>query len=308
MFRLVRYPVRMKFTALFLLAALPLSASAQDGGIEIFAGETLFKQGTRISLTEIIKTNEGLMGGSSSISDPLNRRFVERRTVFGVNHGIARSWSISLLAPFVERSLDSDAGDVESSGLGDFSFILKHRFHRRDWFRSAWHSAWIVGVETPTGSTSERDAGVRLTPGLQPGSGSWDPFFGVASTLSLDRWRFDAVAFYKENTEGSQDFEEGDKLTLTLSSKYRFLHEKYPGPSASATLGLKWSTKSDSKLLGVSTANSGGEELLLKFGLGWHPRPDLDVGFSLDLPLYEDLDGQQLGLDSRVQLSLGWRF
>ena len=281
---------------------------AQDGGIEIFAGETIFAKGTRVSLTHIIKSKEGLLKGSSEVSDPLGQRFTEVRSVLGVNHGFARDWSLSALVPYVDRELESTAGDLSGSGPGDVSLILKHRFHIDDWPRSAWHSAWIAGVELPTGETRAKQGGVRLAPSLQPGSGSLDAFVGVASTLDLDLWRYDAVALYKQNTEGAQDFEEGDRLTLSLSGKYRYLHEKYPGPSASATLGVKWSHTSRSELSGVDSVNSGGEELLLKFGLGYHPRPDIDLGLSLDVPLYEDLNGTQLGLDNRVQLSLGLRF
>lgn len=298
----------MRITACLLLLAFPLTAAAQDGGIEIFAGETIFKEGTRVSLTEVWKTQQGLFRGNSSVFDSLDQRFVERRTVLGVNHGIARNWSLSALMPFVERSLDKNDGDLSSSGLGDLALIVKHRFMQRNWYRSAWHSAWIVGVETPTGSTSEHDGGMRLLPGLQPGSGSWDPFIGIASTISLDLWRFDAVALYKENTEGAQNFEEGDKLTLSLTGKYRFLLEVYPGPSASATIGLKWSTTSNARSEGLTAANSGGEELVFRMKLGCHPRPDIDLGLAIDLPLHQDLNGQQLGLDSRVQISLGWRF
>jgi hypothetical protein len=298
---------------LLALAILPLVASmaaAQDGGIEIFAGETIFAEGTRVSLAHIWKTKEGLLDGSSSISDEDSQRFVEHRTVLGINHGIARGWSLSALIPYVERSLDTNKVilDRRGSGAGDVSLILKRRFHVDDWNRSAWHSAWIAGVELPTGETGERDGGVRLDPSLQPGSGSMDPFLGLASTLDLDLWRFDAVALYKENTEGAQDYEEGDKLTLALSGKCRFLHEKYPGPSASATVGLKWSHTWRSSSDGLTKQDSGGEALLVKFGLGYHPRPNIDMGVSLDLPLYEDLNGTQLGLDSRVQLSLGFRF
>lgn len=288
------------FVAGTLLALTPfLPAAAQDGGIEIFAGETIFTEGTRISLAHIWKTKEG----SSN-----NERFVEHRTVLGINHGIARGWSLSALIPFVDRSLKSGASNQSGSGPGDISLLVKNRFHVKDWRRGAWHSAWIAGIELPTGETGARDGGNRLEPSLQPGSGSADPFLGLASTLDLDLWRFDAVALYKENTEGAQDFEEGDKLTLALSGKYRFLHEKYPGPSASATVGLKWSHSWRSSWDDPTFNNSGGEELLVKFGLGYHPRPDIDMGLSLDLPLYEDLNGTQLGLDSRVQLSLGWRF
>ena len=291
-----------------LTIALSTAAFGQDGGIEIFAGETIFTSGTRVSVTEIWKVKKGLIDGSSDVTDPLDRRFEEQRTVVGVNHGFARGWSFSALLPLVSRSLDSTAGDVSSSGFGDVSLILKHRFHRLDWLRSAWHSAWIFGVETPTGETGARDGGARLSPSLQAGSGSWDPFLGLATTLSLDLWRFDFVALFKENGQGAQSFEEGDKLTLALSGKYRFLHEQYPGPSASATMGLKWGHTWHAEVHGSNVSNSGGDELLFKFAMGWHPRPDLDVGFSLDLPLYEDFNGSQLGLDNRLQLSLGWRF
>ncbi|MFT5081324.1 MAG: hypothetical protein ACI84E_001984, partial [Planctomycetota bacterium] len=225
--------MRIALPLLVLAASLP--AIAQDGGIEIFAGETIFAEGTRVSLTHIVKTNkEGLLPRSSEVT-----RFTERRTVLGINHGIARDWSLSALVPFVEREEDSSGEDRSSSGPGDVSLILKNRFHIRDWPRSAWHSAWIAGIEIPTGETDAKDGGSRLPPSLQPGSGSLDAFVGLASTLDLDLWRYDAVALYKQNSEGSQDFEEGDRLTLSLSGKYRFLHEKYPGPSASTTLGLK---------------------------------------------------------------------
>ncbi|MCP5023528.1 MAG: transporter [bacterium] len=291
-----------------LALALASSALAQDGGIEIFAGETIFTSGTRISITEIFKSKEGLIAGSSDITDPLDRRFEEMRTVVGINHGFARAWSFSALLPLVDRSLDTNVGGVSNSGLGDLSLILKHRFQRLDWFRSAWHSAWIFGVEVPSGETGAKDGGTRLSPSLQAGSGSWDPFLGLATTLSLDRWRFDFQTLFKANGEGSQSFEESDKLTVALSGKYRFIHEAYPGPSASATMGLKWGHSWHAEDHGVSVDNSGGDELLFKFAMGWHPRPDLDLGFSVDLPLYEDFNGQQLGLDNRLQLSLGWRF
>ena len=298
---------RLAFSLTLALCA-QAPALAQDGGIEIFAGETIFAEGTRLSLIHISKVKEGLRSGSNSVSDPLHQRFTEQRTVLGINHGIARDWSLSALVPYVERSLDADSGDLSGDGPGDISLILKHRFHIKDWKRSAWHSAWIAGFELPTGETGAKDGGARLAPGLQPGSGSLDTFVGLASTLDLDLWRYDAVALYKQNSEGAQDFEEGDKLTLSLSSKYRFLHAKYPGPSASATLGLKWSHTSHSETDGIASPNSGGEDVLLKFGMGYHPRPDIDLGFSLDVPLYEDLNGTQLGLDHRFQLSLGLRF
>ena len=67
-----------------------------------------------------------------------------------------------------------------------------------------------------------------MPPGLQPGSGSWDPFIALSGNVSLDRFRFDASVFYKVNTKGAQQFDEGDFLSIQGSAAYRFLFTKYP--------------------------------------------------------------------------------
>jgi len=300
-------PIRI-LAATASTALLSGLAGAQDGAIELFAGETIFREGTRVSVTQLFQYKDGLLAGSEAVFDPTSERFSESRTVLGVNHGIARNWSLSALLPIVERESSSTAGTSRSSGVGDLAVVLKNSFHRVDWDRSAWHTAWLAGVETPTGVTDERDGGVLLSPSMQPGSGSWDPFVGVATTLDLDLWRFDAVALYEDDGEGDQDHDPGERLRLSLSGKYRWWHEVYPGPTAASTIGLEWSHQASAELGGVHQPDSGGETLLLKLATGWHPRPDLDLGISLKVPLHEDYDGTQLGLDSSVQLALGWRF
>ena len=46
-----------------LTIALSTAAFGQDGGIEIFAGETIFTSGTRVSVTEVWKVKKGLIDG-----------------------------------------------------------------------------------------------------------------------------------------------------------------------------------------------------------------------------------------------------
>jgi hypothetical protein len=161
-------------------------------------------------------------------------------------------------------------------------------------------------MELPTGSTkdNEQDRGVRLA----PGAGSVNPFLSLGGTYSVGRARYDARTFYKVNLKGAQDYDPGEFLALGVSAAYRFLHEKYPGPSASAKLGLQWNHVGSDNQGGTSIANSGGEELLGRLGFGWHPVPQIDITFSIDVPLYQDLDGQQLGLDLRSFLAVGLRF
>ena len=293
-----------------LLLALPLSAPslAQQGGIEVFAGETLFEQGTRISLSHIHKRKGTLREGSNEISDPANQRWTEERLVMGLDYGIDRDLTLSALIPVVDRNLRNSGTNLSSTGLGDIARLAKYRVHRDEFPQGAFNVALAGGMELPTGSTNEQDGGMRLAPSLQPGAGAVNPFLSLGGTYSVGRARYDARTFYKVNLKGAQDYDPGEYLALGVSAAYRFLHEKYPGPSASAKLGLQWNHVGSDNQGGTSIANSGGEELLGRLGFGWHPVPQIDITFSIDVPLYQDLDGQQLGLDLRSFLAVGLRF
>ena len=309
----------MKFTTtprglgLFVLwssAAIGLGGPAfsQEGGIELLAAETLFDGGTRVSVSHIYKSKGTLFRGSDEVPDALDRVLEEHRVVAAVDHGLRPDLTISALLPFVTKKLESNAGDADSSGVGDMALLAKFRAYKRDWKRGAFHISTIAGIEAPTGETDEKEGGSRLPPQLQPGLGSWNPFFGLSTNLNLDRLRFDALAFYKVNTEGSQDFEKGDFFALEVDAAYRFLHTKYPGPTASAKLGLQWRHEDNAERNGSTVADSGSEELLLRPGLTWHPKPNIDISLAVDVPLYQDFDGEQLGLDYRTFLGIGMRF
>ncbi len=300
--------IRSTVLALTIPLAFTSPTAAQEGGIEVFAAGTLFSRGTRLSLSHIYKQKGTLYDGDDEISDPLDRVFRENRAVLAVDHGIHSNLTVSALVPFVHKELESDAGDVDSAGLGDVAILAKYRIIKNDWNRGAFMLSVIGGLELPTGGTDERDAGSRLPPELQPGRGAWNPFIGLSANVNLNRYRFDANAFFKLNTEGSQDFEKGDFFATEVAAAYRFLHTKYPGPSASARIGLQWRHDGRSELDGASLDNSGSNELRLRPGLGWHPKPNIDIGLAIDIPLYQDFNGQQLGLDFRTFLAIGIRF
>jgi hypothetical protein len=300
--------IRTSLPLLSVLTLLHWHAHAQDGGIEVFSAETIFHGGTRASSSYTYKTKGSLHRGSNEISDPQSRKLDEHRIVVSVDHGFRPELTASLLVPYVHRTLNTNGQDSTGSGLGDVAFLIKYRAWKRDWKRSASHFALITGMETPTGKTNERDNGTLLTPSLQPGSGSWDPFAGVLTNLSLDRFRFDGVLFYKANSEGSQGFEEGDFLSVEIDGAYRFLHKTYPGPSASVKVGFQWKHQERSKQNDLSLASSGSDEFVVRTGLTWHPVPRLDITSSVDLPLYQKFNGEQLARDIRVFMGFGIRF
>ena len=66
--------------SLLALGALPAAVYAQQGGVELFVGETLFVGGTRLSATWLHEETSGLLRSTSSATDP-DGLAVDRDTV-----------------------------------------------------------------------------------------------------------------------------------------------------------------------------------------------------------------------------------
>lgn len=290
--------------AILALIGLSSAATAQSGGIEIFSGETLFGQGTRLSLSYLHDRGNQLYQGSTQVADADQKERHRDRFVLGYNYGWSPRFTVGALVPFVSSSSASgSAGSrthLSNSGIGDATVFGKWRLMTVDEPQISHNVSLIAGVEMPTG-----ESGLI---GPQPGSSSWDPFAAFAFTQSVSRWRFDQLALFKWNTEGSGGVHEGDEWNLSASVAYRYLHRPYPGASNSARLGLVWQSQEHSTLGGVRQANTGSERLYLRPALGFHPNPAIDIGISFDIPLDLHYGGSQVADEFRATLAWGFRF
>ena len=297
--------------ALFgLLIAAP--ATAQQGAIELFVGETLFVGGTRLSATYLHEEGGGLRSGTRSVANPNDFQRSRDTLVLGATHGLQRGTDVTLLAPFLRTDATFGDGlgavDTDHAALGDMSLTLRQRVHHEVWERSAWSTSVLAGLQFPTGDDDERSNGRLLPPGLQAGSGSFDPYLGLASTLELDRLRIDSNLLDLRPTQGSQDFESGDVFSASLTAGYRVLMTRYPGPTVGVKAGLRYRHEDRARLDGVSLESSGREELAFQAGITYHPYPNWDLVLTLELPFYENFHGQQTEVDYRLLIGFGWRF
>jgi len=286
--------------------------AAQQGAIELFVGETLFKGGTRVSATFLHEEGGALLSGVGSVPNPSRLERSREVLVLGITHGLRRGTDLTLLAPFVRTDATFLSGvsstETDQSEPGDISLTVRQRVHHELWERSAWATSILGGVQLPTGSDDERQGGVLLPPALQAGSGSFDPFVGLASTLELDRVRIDGSLFYLRPTEGAQDYEGGGVFSASLTAGYRALMTRYPGPTVGVKGGLRYRHEGRARIDGASLGSSGREELSLQLGVTLHPSPGWDIVTTLEVPVYEDVNGSQLGVDYRLLLGVGWRF
>jgi hypothetical protein len=282
--------------------------SAQEGGIEVFTGETLFESGLRVSLTEIERSKRGLFRGSSEIADPSGSSLDEYRRVLGLDYGMSRGITLTALVPYVDRTFESAGVDSSASGLGDLALLTKYLLAHSKGHAEDFNWAVIGGLEAPTGATDAMQNAVRLAPQVQVGKGSWNPFVATSMTYGYQRSRFDATAFYKVNTEGAQQYEDGDFFSLSLSGSYRFLHYQYPGPTFGLRLGLQYRHEGRAALGGAAVENSGADELIFSPALSIHPIPRMDMVLGVRVPIYQHYQGTQIGRDVGLIVAIGLRF
>lgn len=289
------------------LAVLLLAghAAADEGGFSVQSGETLFAQGTSLGATYQYARRSRLYRGDRPVRGAEDRVLEEHLGVLGVSYGLREDLTLALAAPWVDRRERSDAGRERASGPGDATLLGKYRFLFDA--GEAWEStaAAVLGLQLPTGSTDERDsAGGRLDPELQPGSGSWDFLAGAAGTYEWGRWEIRAHLLGQINTRGARDFEHEDIVTAGVGGSWRPLLRKYPGPEGGLSAGLTGQHAFRASREGKRVRDSGGDVLYGTLGAFFSPRTGIRLGVSADFPLFQDLNGEQLGLGLRVSLSL----
>jgi len=114
--------------------------------------------------------------------------------------------------------------EENSMGLGDMSLLAKYSLPEIE--KIQLKTSLIAGLKFPTGFTHEKDIdNYRLSADHQPGSGSWDPIFGIAISKNfhgenLKDLSLHANSLYKLSTKGSQDTVVGDIVNFNFGVNY----------------------------------------------------------------------------------------
>lgn len=240
----------------------------------------------------------------------------------GAAYGVTPDLTVGVSVPYVKRhnireahhGHDGEPPEVESlgdaEGLGDASLYGLYRWGGAE--GSSHHAAVLLGVKTPTGKTDARgDTGERFELELQPGSGSWDPFAGLAFTWLRGRASYDVSTVYRLSTEGKQDTTLGDVVAFDAALAFRLLpragHEHDHGaaePHGHAALDLlleingEW--RGEDETAGVDNPNSGGRVIFLSPGVRYAFAGGWIASLSVGVPVVTDLNGFQSEPEYRV--------
>lgn len=219
----------------------------------------------------------------------------------GLNYGIADRISVGFDLPFVNhRNLREAAPDTapdfedngDQSGLGDLSLFGQWCCYQDD--DNQRFASIYGGVRLPTGATDLRgSAGDRLEPDHQPGSGSVDPFLGLAVAQTFDALTLGASAVYTLAGDGSQDSNLGDVLRVNCG--FGWLPDQDPAASSAVRLMLELTSEWHERMQfgGVADDDTGGFQLFVAPGVRLTTASGWSVFASFGLPVVQDLDGEQ---------------
>jgi hypothetical protein len=298
-------------SAAAFLAAFPACAWAQEGALDVLDGETLYEDGWLFTAGYEVRTRKGQLDGADRVGDSLHQEELNQAGVLSAHYGLLHTLQLGAIVPVVSHELTLEnpggAGRLASAGMGDVTLYGKWRYYRRDEVGTATNFALLGGLELPTGRDDARDKGVFLPADLQPGSASWDPFFGTAVTHEPGRWRFNAMALYKRVGEGSHELKQADQVFAEIAAGNRFWLEPYPGPFMRADVMLRFRHEGADRQAGHAVPDTGGD--LVTIGVNWafRPRPTLDFQVAVEVPVFEEVRGVQLKNQVSVMVAFGVR-
>jgi len=299
--------IRYVLITTFISGCAGLASTAQAGPIT-FNSALPVAYGMSILRSQIKRVRKS--GDATSAGRVLNVTAAPVVLAYGASPKLA----VFGVLPYVDKRLDMTLGGKrirrETQGIGDALLFARYTMTQIDHPGDTLRIAPFAGLKTPTGSHNEHDAFGSVPRQLQPGSGSWDPFAGIAITRQTLDWEFDIAAKYQLNTEAS-GFTFGDEARADASFQYRVFPRTLESGGVPAFVyavlesNLIWNGKNST--MGVSDLNSGG--------LTWHIAPGLQyvtdrfvLEAAIQIPVVQNLNGTALESDWVVTAGFRWNF
>jgi len=245
---------------------------------------------------------------------PQNRDVTVTAVPLVLAYGVSPKLALFGVLPYVNKRMNSTMGAMrvrrQTQGLGDGKLFARYTVFQADHPGDTLRIAPFAGLKAPTGRHDKRDAFGLLPRPLQSGSGSWDPFAGIAITRQTLGWEFDTAASYRLNTKAS-GFEFGDEARLDASFQYRILPRSLDDIGVPAFVyavlesNLVWTGKN--KLAGATDFNSGGTTWNLVPGLQYVTRRYV-LETAVQIPVLQRLNGTALETDWVWTAGFRWNF
>ncbi len=230
--------------------------------------------------------------------------------VYGVQPKLSLIGVFPLVSRTLERTIDQRRVSETDAGPGDIILYAKYRFYKQDRPRASRQFSAQLGVKLPTGADDRQDEqGQRFAPPLQLGTGSLDWHFVLTATEARDRWLFAGDVAYNLKTTANR-FRFGDVFSYDAAVKFRLyparFGENYTGKDLYLFLELNGLIAQKSRMAGQKLPDSGGHSIFLAPGFQFFPVRNIIFESGIQLPVWQNLNGSQLGTDFQLRSGLRW--
>jgi len=257
-------------------------------------------------------------------------------TMFGGAYSFTDNFAAMIMGGVVSKEMymNTTAGkySMHSKGLTDTKVMGKYRLYHDDNLAPTKQLSAVAGVAVPTGRITikntnhptEKMRGKLLPFGMQPGSGTWDPIFGLTYQKIADPFWMGANFMTTQRwAENDQNYSKGSEYAVDLYLMRQF-NEK---ALASFQLnGKAWGDYSAEPKAGKENGdchamlnsakdwmtplcdptNYGGVNLHATVGMQFQPIPLQIAELNLSVPLYQNLKGPQMQSDYMLRLTYYW--
>jgi len=304
-------------------AVYTMSANTMEEGAFYLGINSERVKNKSLSDTEITDAIEGGAEHLHSI-DALNSYSLSLS--YGISDTLTLNMNLSYSAKNNIRAGEHDDGHGHthpevhkhgnSDGLGDLSAILQYKVYDAEKTKVAL----LAGIKAPTGKTDVADGDEVLEADLQPGSGSWDYFAGVALTHEFENFSFHTSALYKYNTEGVNESRLGDIFTYNAAMAFHLIGEEHDhfdaveashhdlGYSVDFFVELNGEFAQGDSYYGIDADNTGHNIVYLTTGLQLLTEGEYSAFLAFSAPAYQKLVGVQNEIQYKASIGIGKSF
>lgn len=240
--------------------------------------------------------------------------------MFGLMYGLTNNSSLMLMLNYLENDMEmvnamnDNMMRMDSDGIGDIRLSVTQNMSNQ--ITIGKDSYFNLGISLPTGSIDERaDNGVKLPYKMQLGSGTYDPFlkFTNIGNIKAVNYGVQLSGLFRigHNDDGyarGNQFSLNYWNSLALTSNFSILHKvnyqyngKYNGvDSEIENVAMTSITR--------NANNQSGEIIDYSLGINLNLTKNSNLGFEYSLPLYQNLDGPQLGISESFNIGLRHNF
>ncbi|MCP4580995.1 MAG: hypothetical protein GY839_05215 [candidate division Zixibacteria bacterium] len=221
---------------------------------------------------------------------------------YGINQRLSFTSVFSLIQKRRTITLPAVGQDkLLTRGLGDAVFMLKYNLLPRDFVLSRQLTVG-GGVKAPLGRSNLRLDEILIATDMQPGTGSIDGLLWGNYTQ-----RFHATSPVSINLSASFSFAgENDnqyKFGNDFESSAGFYYEAKSRVDFSAALKYRWASP-DTRFSTSEIPNTGGQWFRIEGGLNLKVNNSLTSRFSIQLPVYQKVEGTQLTTSYTLSVSM----